>query len=174
VSPEGRDLAAKMLAKDPAERVTAKKALAHNWFTLEHTSNATLSDACENMKKYRDENRFNVQKIKPEFSMITCSPFICCSSKGVISRESSPLILGSAAGVKAAGGRARASSNNVAGYTSNSPFISTMIGTNSPFLGIIGSEDRKTVSFWWFFDIGLQQHKNRVFEMPDCLGRCNL
>ena len=74
VSPEGRDLAKQMLAKNPEDRISAKSALNHPWFTLENISASFLSSAQENMKKYNDENRFNVEKIKPEFSMITCSP----------------------------------------------------------------------------------------------------
>jgi len=93
ISEEACDLAKKMLSKDPIDRPTAKKALSHNWFTMEHISNYMLSDAFENISKHQNENRFNVEKIKPEFSMITCSPFECLSSKVVKSRESAPLVI---------------------------------------------------------------------------------
>ena len=91
VTAEGKDLVARMLAKDPAERISAQEALAHTWFTLEHTSTSYLFTALENMKKHRNENRFNVELIKPEFSMITCCPLI--GNKLATSRESSSLLM---------------------------------------------------------------------------------
>jgi hypothetical protein len=36
----------------------------------------TLTNAQANMKRYSDENRFNISKIKPEFSMVTCTPLL--------------------------------------------------------------------------------------------------
>lgn len=76
VSPEAKDLVMKMTAICPEERISAKEALMHPWFTLENINESLLSNAQMNMKKYHDENRFNVEKIKPEFSMITCSPLL--------------------------------------------------------------------------------------------------
>lgn len=67
VSLEGKDLTMKMLAADPKERVTAKEALSHKWFTNYNKK----SCAYENMKKYssgESSPRFNVNKIKPDFS----------------------------------------------------------------------------------------------------------
>ncbi len=76
LSAEARDLAAKMVAKNPAERISAKDALMHPWFRMEHSSSVGLATAQENMRKYNDKNRFNMEKIKPEFSMVTCSPLL--------------------------------------------------------------------------------------------------
>ena len=92
VSSEGKDLVSKMVAKNPEERVTAKQALKHAWFALDHTNTYMLSNAQENMKKYhnkQNENRFNVGKIKPEFSMVTCTPLLNSRFAG----QDSPLIL---------------------------------------------------------------------------------
>ncbi len=92
VSPEGRDLVSRMVAKSPEERISAKEALAHPWFTSEDINTSMLSSAYENMKKYSsDENRFNVGRIKPEFSMVTCSPLL--SRRPATSRAASPLLL---------------------------------------------------------------------------------
>jgi hypothetical protein len=77
----------------PEERITAKDALSHPWFTLENIGSSLLSDAQANMKKYHDglnENRFNVGKIKPEFSMITCSPLLGLRNQKL---DDSPLLL---------------------------------------------------------------------------------
>ncbi len=96
VSSEGKDLVAKMVAKNPDDRITASQALAHPWFSLEHTSTCILSNAQENMRKYhnkQNENRFNVGKIKPEFSMVTCTPLLNSRFAG----RDSPLILSGAA-----------------------------------------------------------------------------
>ncbi len=76
LSPEARDITEKMVAKDPAERITAAKALKHPWFSMEHSGSTGLATAQENMRKYNDKNRFNMEKIKPEFSIVTCSPLL--------------------------------------------------------------------------------------------------
>ncbi len=73
VSPEARELVARMLAKDPAERITAREALAHPWFMLELTDSTVLDTAQENIRRHCRENCFNVEMIKPQFSIITCS-----------------------------------------------------------------------------------------------------
>jgi len=56
-----------MLVKDPSKRITAKQALAHNWFTLEHTGNSRWN-VCEKVKRHQGERIFNVSRIKPQFS----------------------------------------------------------------------------------------------------------
>lgn len=95
VSAEAKDLVKKMVAKDPLERATAHEALQHSWITSEHKSIFFLSTAHENMMKYHNkanEFRFNVEKIKPEFSMATCTPLF--ASKGTESAgQDSPLVL---------------------------------------------------------------------------------
>ena len=88
LSPEARDLATKMVAKNPEERLTAKDALMHPWFKSEHAGSIVLLTALENMKKYNDKNRFNMEKIKPEFSMVTCTPLL--RSRGPDSGQNSP------------------------------------------------------------------------------------
>ena len=73
VSPEGIDLIMKMTELNPAERITAADALTHRWFTLGGEKSKLLSSALENMRKYHNkdnENRFNVERIKPEFSSV--------------------------------------------------------------------------------------------------------
>jgi serine/threonine protein kinase len=89
VSKEAKDLVAMMVARDPKNRCTAKEALEHPWFSLEHTRNKNLSNAQMNMKKYQAEGRFNVSKIKPEFSMVTCTPLLNSRFNG----KDSPLIV---------------------------------------------------------------------------------
>ena len=91
VSSEAKDLVVKMVAIDPNERCTATEALSHKWFSLDHTNSALLSNAQINMKKYNKdcENRFNVSRIKPEFSMITCTPLLNSRFSG----KDSPLII---------------------------------------------------------------------------------
>jgi len=89
VSEEAKDLVSKMVARDPENRYTAMEALQHPWFSLEHTQNTNLSNAQENMKKYQAEGRFNVSKIKPEFSMGTYTPLFSPR----FNNKGSPLIL---------------------------------------------------------------------------------
>ena len=89
VSKEAKDLASKMVAKDPIDRYTASEALQHPWFCLEHNDFISLANAQENMAKYRAKNRFDVSKIKPEFSMVTCTPLLCSQYSGV----GSPLLV---------------------------------------------------------------------------------
>ena len=89
ISSEGLDLVKRMLDPNPATRITAKEALSHAWFTLEHISNSMLTIAQENMKKYCSEKVFNVEKIKPNFSMVTCSPLLGSRGAGL---KDSPLI----------------------------------------------------------------------------------
>lgn len=52
--------------KDPGQRITAKQALGHSWFTLEHTNNSKTS-VHENITKHKGEGIFNVERIKPQF-----------------------------------------------------------------------------------------------------------
>jgi len=67
------DLLKKMLAKDPTQRISAEQALQHEWILGNGmvSSNSPfspiyLSSAHENMKKFQEENRFNVKNIKPK------------------------------------------------------------------------------------------------------------
>jgi serine/threonine protein kinase len=76
LSPQARDLVSKLVAINPAERLTAQQALAHPWFNMDHSEAAVLSTAQENMAKYNAANRFNLEKIKPEFSMLSCTPLL--------------------------------------------------------------------------------------------------
>ncbi len=90
VSPEARDLATRMLAKNPEERISAKDALAHPWFMLERTNSSLLDTAQANIRKYCQENVFNMKRIKPEFSMITSSPLLISKYAAL---KDSPLLL---------------------------------------------------------------------------------
>jgi len=72
ISESAIDLMKKMLAKVPEQRITAKQALSHEWI-LSGGINASpshhphqLCSAQENMKKFQEENRFNVKNIKPK------------------------------------------------------------------------------------------------------------
>lgn len=87
ITTEGKDITMRMLEKDPKTRITAKEALDHSWFTLEQTECSKLSMAQENIRKYCNGGRFNVEKIKPEFGLITIAPD---SSDSPISSSSSP------------------------------------------------------------------------------------
>jgi serine/threonine protein kinase len=80
--PEARDLVSRMVAVRPAERLTAHEALAHAWFHEEAKVPLMLATACENMMKYNDKARFNLEKIKPEFSMVTCTPLMSARNGG--------------------------------------------------------------------------------------------
>lgn len=90
LSPEARDLAVRMVAKNPEDRLTAREALAHPWFHMDHPGAVVLLTAVENMKKYNDQNRFNMEKIKPEFVMVTCTPLM--HLRGPDSGPSSPAV----------------------------------------------------------------------------------
>lgn len=93
VSPEAKDLVMKMLARSPEDRISAQGALTHSWLTLDCNDSLCLNDAQENIRKYHNplnENRFNVEKIKPEFSIITCSPLLISRFAGI---KDSPLNL---------------------------------------------------------------------------------
>ncbi len=96
VSTEAKDLVAKMTAKEPSERIASQDALDHPWFAIAATKVGVLSSAVENMKKYHNENRFNVGKIKPEFAMVTRTPLLA-SRFGATPLKDSPLILSKAA-----------------------------------------------------------------------------
>ena len=89
--PEAKDLVSKMVAVRPADRLTAHDALAHPWFHSDLSVPLMLATACENMKKYNDKNRFNLEKIKPEFSMVTCTPLMN-SRQGGSGVQESPLM----------------------------------------------------------------------------------
>eukprot|EP00826_Nyctotherus_ovalis_P010352 TRINITY_DN12739_c0_g1_i4.p1 TRINITY_DN12739_c0_g1~~TRINITY_DN12739_c0_g1_i4.p1 ORF type:complete len:374 (-),score=83.88 TRINITY_DN12739_c0_g1_i4:70-1191(-) len=83
ITPEGKDLTLRMLEKDPRLRITAKEALDHPWFMLEQTEHNKLSIAQENMQKYCNGGRFNVERIKPEFGLLPASPVHdSCDSPG--------------------------------------------------------------------------------------------
>eukprot|EP00826_Nyctotherus_ovalis_P052381 TRINITY_DN6627_c0_g5_i1.p1 TRINITY_DN6627_c0_g5~~TRINITY_DN6627_c0_g5_i1.p1 ORF type:complete len:426 (-),score=141.90 TRINITY_DN6627_c0_g5_i1:1126-2403(-) len=89
VSKEAKSLASRMVAKDSNERCTALEALRDPWFKLEHSNLVILENAQANMAKYQDRNRFNMGKIKPEFSMVTCTPLLNARFLG----HGSPLLI---------------------------------------------------------------------------------
>jgi len=72
LSEQAIDLMKKMLERDPAVRIGSHQALEHEWminggnFETEKSSPVYLSSAQENMKKFQEENRFNVKNIKPK------------------------------------------------------------------------------------------------------------
>lgn len=77
VSAEGIDLVKKMTKLNPAERVTAVQALSHPWLAFGGDKSKVLSSAQENMRKYHNKEnqfRFDVERIKPQFSFVTTSP----------------------------------------------------------------------------------------------------
>ncbi len=78
-----------MTEKDPAKRLTAAEALDHPWFHMEHKDKSALSSAYDNMQKHNSSMRFNMEKMKPAFGLVTCSPVMSGASSG--SRDS-PLI----------------------------------------------------------------------------------
>lgn len=86
---EAKDLTLRMLEKDQQLRITAKEALDHPWFTLEQTDRNRLPIAQENMRKYCNGARFNVEKIKPEFGFVPAVA-ACDSSDSPASSGSSP------------------------------------------------------------------------------------
>lgn len=89
ISEEAKNLVRRMVAKDPQKRCTAAEALQDPWFSLERIDLLILSNAQENMRKYCDDNRFDVSKIKPQFSMITCTPLLNSRFTG----KDSPLLI---------------------------------------------------------------------------------
>jgi len=89
VSEEAKDLVAKMVAKDPQNRCTAKEALQHEWFSLECIEQISLYSAQENMKRHQNEDRFNVRKIMAKLSVITCTPLL----NSRFASKDSPLIV---------------------------------------------------------------------------------
>lgn len=81
ITAEGREITSKMLEKSPKMRISAKEALDHPWFTLEQTGDNRLSIAQENINKYCNNGRFNVEKIKPKFGLVrACIPQDPCDS----------------------------------------------------------------------------------------------
>jgi serine/threonine protein kinase len=79
VSAEGHELVTLMLQKDPSRRITAADALQHRWFLGSEGKTQPLSSAVDNMRRYHNpnnQNRFNVERIKPEFSMVSCTPML--------------------------------------------------------------------------------------------------
>lgn len=73
VSESATDLLRRMLAKDPARRISAAEALQHDWMisggaNMSPSSGSPqyLCSAQENMKRFQEENRFNVKNIKPK------------------------------------------------------------------------------------------------------------
>lgn len=89
ISEEAKNLVRKMVTKEPEKRCTAAEALQDPWFSLERTDLIILSNAQENMRKYCNNNRFDVSKIKPQFSMITCTPLLNSRFTG----KDSPLLI---------------------------------------------------------------------------------
>ena len=71
---EGKELTMKLLEKNAEQRITAKEALDHPWFTMEEAVATNLSMAQMNMKKYCNIENFNVEMIKPEFGPIILAP----------------------------------------------------------------------------------------------------
>ena len=102
ISEEAKDLVSKMVAKDPKNRLAASEVLRHPWFTMKHTKLVMLTNAQENIKKYQNANRFNLSKIKPEFSMVTCTPLLNSRFSG----KDSLLIFPKMIHMKAAGSKA--------------------------------------------------------------------
>eukprot|EP01016_Furgasonia_blochmanni_P040041 TRINITY_DN5061_c0_g1_i9.p1 TRINITY_DN5061_c0_g1~~TRINITY_DN5061_c0_g1_i9.p1 ORF type:complete len:396 (-),score=122.35 TRINITY_DN5061_c0_g1_i9:62-1189(-) len=79
------DLLRNMLEKDPTKRYTAKQVLEHPWIITKakdapYRVGKSLRSAQENMKKFLDENRFNVSRIKPMGGMGFQSPGLNSSS----------------------------------------------------------------------------------------------
>jgi serine/threonine protein kinase len=87
ISEEGQDLCKKMLAKKPEERISAKDALSHAWFSLKHSDSLILPSAQENMRKYNEginKQMNNMKDIKLEelSRIITASPLLIGRSRG--------------------------------------------------------------------------------------------
>eukprot|EP00826_Nyctotherus_ovalis_P004771 TRINITY_DN11053_c0_g1_i5.p1 TRINITY_DN11053_c0_g1~~TRINITY_DN11053_c0_g1_i5.p1 ORF type:complete len:272 (-),score=61.04 TRINITY_DN11053_c0_g1_i5:61-876(-) len=78
-----------MCIRDRNRRCTAAQALKHQWFSLESTNLSSLSNAQDNMKKYQNDTRFDVGRIKPVLSIITCTPLLCTRALS----KASPLII---------------------------------------------------------------------------------
>jgi serine/threonine protein kinase len=74
ISNEGKDLTKKLVERDPELRISAKEALSHPWFTLEYTDAHSLAIAEFNINKYCNKGYFNVESIKPDFSMVRFIP----------------------------------------------------------------------------------------------------
>ena len=89
VSPEAKRLVARMVEKNPKNRCTAQEALQDPWFSLEHKNLLRLSNAQDNMKRYHNLHKFDVSRIKPEFSMVTCTPLLNSRFSG----QGSPLLV---------------------------------------------------------------------------------
>lgn len=71
-----------MLEIDPEKRLSAKEALNHPWFTLEHIGSNILSIAQENVRKHCSDKYFNLEKKKPEFSSAFRTPNLRYSDTG--------------------------------------------------------------------------------------------
>ena len=67
VTSEAKDLTQRMTEKKANLRISAKDALDHPWFTLEHTSSNKLSLPQVNIKKYCNGEYFNLENRKPDF-----------------------------------------------------------------------------------------------------------
>jgi hypothetical protein len=71
-----------MTMKNPINRLESHEVLQHTWFTKGCNSTSKLSSALMNMQKYSKEyvlkikfcSRFNVEKIKPDFGLLTSHP----------------------------------------------------------------------------------------------------
>ena len=74
ISSEGKDLTMKMIEKDPNLRISAKDALNHTWFMIEHLDKNSLSLMQENVSKYA--GYFDVETIKPKFGQIKFVPLL--------------------------------------------------------------------------------------------------
>jgi len=82
VSKEAKSLAARMVVKDPYKRCTAEEALKDPWFSIEHNDLIELTNTQDSMRKYSNENRFNLGKIKPGFGTVTYTPLLDTCSLG--------------------------------------------------------------------------------------------
>eukprot|EP01016_Furgasonia_blochmanni_P044391 TRINITY_DN6162_c0_g1_i12.p1 TRINITY_DN6162_c0_g1~~TRINITY_DN6162_c0_g1_i12.p1 ORF type:complete len:538 (-),score=180.00 TRINITY_DN6162_c0_g1_i12:241-1767(-) len=103
------DLLKSMLEKNPEYRITAYEALSHPWIngggiTSPGGIPKYLNSAQENMRRFQEENRFNVSKIKPkDLGIQTRSPVINGRTLTIEDPNSSSLL--NSPSIKAAGAR---------------------------------------------------------------------
>eukprot|EP00826_Nyctotherus_ovalis_P003538 TRINITY_DN10723_c0_g2_i1.p1 TRINITY_DN10723_c0_g2~~TRINITY_DN10723_c0_g2_i1.p1 ORF type:complete len:354 (-),score=71.21 TRINITY_DN10723_c0_g2_i1:188-1249(-) len=89
VSREAKTLVGRMTARNPKDRCTAAEALQDPWFSLAHCNTGSLLNAQDNMKSHDNAHRFDVGRIKPEFTMHTCTPLLGLQSM----ERGSPLLV---------------------------------------------------------------------------------